>query len=141
MKDQNKTLSVEFMKYTLVGLGSTVIQYGVYSLCYYLTASYYLGNIMGFLTSVWNSYFWNRRFVFHSAETTVWWRVLLKSYSVYFGTGVIATNLLSWLFIGRLGMSPYVAPILIVLILYPINYLVNKRWAHRKDTEYGSDPV
>lgn len=133
MDEQARENSSEFIKYTVVGVSSTVIQYAVYSLCYYFTENYYFGNIMGFLTSVWNSYFWNRRFVFHSAGTTVWWRVLLKSYAIYFGTGVVATNLLSFLFIQRAGMSPYLSPIVIVLILYPVNYLVNKLWAHRKE--------
>lgn len=133
MEHSLKAGTEELTKYTLVGLGSTVIQYIIYSICYYVTANYFFANIMGFLVSVWNSYFWNRRFVFHSEDTTVWWRVLLKSYAVYFGTGVVATNLLSYLFIQKLGMSPYLSPILIVLILYPVNYLVNKRWAHRKE--------
>lgn len=133
MEHISKSGGEELTKYTIVGLGSTVIQYAVYSVCYYFTASYFFANIMGFLTSVLNSYFWNRRFVFHSRETTVWWRVLLKSYAIYFGTGVVATNLLSYLFIQRVKMSPYLSPILIVLILYPVNYLVNKRWAHRKE--------
>lgn len=123
----------ELVTYTLVGLGSTLIQYLVYSAGYYFTASYFFANIMGFLVSVWNSYFWNQRIVFCSRETTTWWRVLLKSYVIYFATGVAATNLLSWLFIRRMGMSPYLSPLLIVVLLYPFNYLINKYWAHRRE--------
>lgn len=122
------------MKYTMVGISSTVIQYAVYTICYLAWGNYYLGNIAGFLLYVLNSYYWNRRVVFHSARTTVWWKVLAKNYLLYFGTGVIATNLLSWLFIETLGVSVYLSPVVIVLILYPVNYLINKFWAHRKET-------
>lgn len=121
----------EFILYTLVGLGSTLIQYIVYSLCYYAASSYVAANILAFLISVWNSYFWNRRLVFRTRQTTIWWRVLLKTYAIYFATGVLATNLLSFLFIQRMQMSPYLSPLLIVLLLYPFNFLINKYWAHR----------
>ena len=92
-----------------------------------------MANILGFLLSVWNSYFWNRRVVFHSTGTTTWWRVLLKNYLLYFGTGVVATNLLSYLFIDFWSISPYLSPIIIVLLLYPINYVINKYWAHKEE--------
>lgn len=121
----------ELILYTLVGLGSTLIQYLVYSLCYYATSNYVAANILAFLISVWNSYLWNRRLVFRTRQTTAWWRVLLKTYAIYFATGVLATNLLSFLFIQRMQMSPYLSPLLIVLLLYPFNFLINKYWAHR----------
>ncbi|MDD2955635.1 MAG: GtrA family protein [Oscillospiraceae bacterium] len=130
--DRKKNVE-EAVKYTLVGIGSTVIQYVAYALCYGLTHQYIPANIIGFILSVFNSYYWNRRVVFPSAKAAPWWKVLLKNYVLYFGTGVIATNLLSWLFIDVWGVSPYLSPVIIVLILYPINFLISKFWANKEE--------
>lgn len=121
----------QLVKYTLIGISSTIVQYIVYVGCYAGTNNYFFSNIIAFLLSVFNSYYWNRRIVFRNQSTAVWWRVLIKNYLLYFSTGVVATNLLAYLMIDVWGISPYVSPIIIVLLLYPINYLLNRFWAHK----------
>lgn len=138
--DKKETIK-QFAKYTLIGISSTVLQYIIYVVLYTATQNYYIANIAAFIVSVFNSYFWNRRIVFCSQATTCWWRVLIKNYALYFSTGVVATNLLSYVMIDIWHISPYVAPIVIVLILYPVNYLLNKFWAHKGGRKDESTPV
>lgn len=130
---QNQKIK-KFIQYTLIGISSTIVQYIIYVIFYTLTKNYYLANILAFVISVFNSYVWNRRIVFCNQATTIWWKVLIKNYVLYFSTGVIATNLLSYLMIEVWHISPYVSPIIIVLLLYPVNYLLNHFWAHKGES-------
>lgn len=126
-----KNAMKQFAKYTLIGISSTIVQYSIYVLLYQATQNYYIANIAAFVVSVFHSYYWNRHIVFCNQATTIWWKVLLKNYALYFSTGVCATNLLSYVMIDIWFISPYAAPIIIVLLLYPVNYLLNKFWAHK----------
>lgn len=133
MENGTGARAAHLARYTLVGLSSTVVQYVIYAALFAQTGNYVLANVAAFVVSVFNSFWWNRRLVFTAQAPAAWWKVLLKNYALYFATGVVATNALSWLFIERLGISPYVSPLVIVLMLYPINYLLNKNWAHKAE--------
>lgn len=126
---------VQFVLYTLVGLSSTVVQYLSYVVVLWATNNYYLANLGGFLLSVLNSFRWNQRFVFPcgQGEQRHVWRALMKTYAMYAGTGVVLTSLLLHVFIEWVGLSRYLAPILIVVLLYPLNFLISKFWAYRTE--------
>lgn len=132
----------QFFKYTLIGISSTIVQYIVYIICYNPTENNYIfANILAFIISVFNSYYWNRKIVFKNKTPNIWWKVLVKNYLLYFGTGVVCTNLLAYVMIDLWGVSPYLSPIIIVIILYPVNYILNKFWAHKGDMHHASNKV
>lgn len=131
---------LQFILYTLIGLSSTAVQYLAYVLVLYITdnylpGSYHLANLAGFLLSVLNSFLWNQRFVFQCGqdEKRNLLKSLLKTYIMYAGTGVVLTSVLLYIFIELAGMSRYTAPLLIVVMIYPLNFIISKFWAYRTE--------
>lgn len=149
----------QFIKFGMIGAMNTVVNYLIYSLCYYgLKTNVHIANFMGFAISVLNAFFWQSKFVFKESEEgehRIWWQVLIKTYISYSFSGLFLTELLLlfWLnvinlgqylgtaaaWIGNFGitMTGYdlavsVAPFLNMVITVPINFLVNKFWAYRQ---------
>lgn len=149
----------QFIKFGMVGVMNTFVSYAVYSICYYLLkTNVHVANVMGFIISVLNAFFWQSRFVFKESVTgehRVWWKVLIKTYISYSFSGLFLTELLLlfwlnvinlgqylggvalWLEAWGLSMSGYdlavsAAPFLNMIVTVPINFLVNKFWAYRQ---------
>lgn len=98
---------IQFIKFGLVGVSNTVINYIVYVIFIALGAHYAVANTFGFLISVLNAYFWGSRFVFKEDETKekrIWWQVLLKTYASYAFGFVLNTVLLAvWIDVTNIG--------------------------------------
>lgn len=119
---------IQFVKFGIVGLSNTVIALITYYLFLYLGCHYLLANVIAWLVSVFNAYYWNHRYVFQS--DTHWFRVLVKTYLSYgvsflFGTVLLVT------FVELLGISDKIAPLLTLIITIPTNFLMNKFWAFK----------
>lgn len=152
-----KTL-IQFIKFGLVGVSNTLVNYVVYALVFRFMGNYYLANVAGWLISVVNAYVWQNIFVFKAdeqGEKRVWWQVLLKTYMAYAFTGLVVNNVLLWLWLDALNISvfcegitqwlaqrqifmsaddfaAYIAPFLNMGITIPINFVTNKFWAYRQ---------
>lgn len=149
----------QFIKFGLVGALNTVVSYVVYSICYYVFhTSVHVGNVMGFIISVFTAFLLQSRFVFKESEDgehRVWWQVLIKTYISYAFTGLFLTELLLILWLNVLNIGQYLVPITDMLAGYgfnmkpedlavsiapflnmvftiPINFCVNKFWAYRQ---------
>lgn len=150
----------QFLKFGLVGLSNTLISEAVYAVVVCLKGHYLLASATGFVLSIFNAYYWNNRYVFKEDETLekrVWWRVLLKTFVAYLW-GFLANLALLALWIDVLHIADYLGPaanlcrqwnirfldaevlgnlfaegINLILVL-PMNYLVNKLWAYRQNT-------
>lgn len=130
---------VQFIKFGLVGVTNTIISYllNVVTLKllepYHVAWDYVAGNLVAFFLSVLWSFYWNNKYVFSAkpGEKRVIWRTLLKTYIAYGFTGIILTNLLSYVWIDMMGISKYIAPIVNIVISVPVNYIINKKWAFR----------
>ena len=125
----------QFILYTIIGLSSTAVQYAAYLAVLWAADNYYIANAAGFFLSVLNSFTWNQRFVFQCGpdEERVWWKALMKTYMMYSGTGIVLTSILLHVFIEVLSVSRYAAPIVIVVLIYPLNFLISKLWAYRTE--------
>lgn len=123
---------LQFIKFGFVGILNNIICYGVYLILIVLGVHYTPANIIGFSVSVFNSYYWNNKYVFATEEKRIWWKVFLKTYISYAGTGIVLSNILLILWIEILQVSEVIAPIMNLLFTIPINYLVNKLWAYKK---------
>ena len=136
---------VQFVKFGIVGLTNTAISYGLNVLVlkilqpYHLSWDYVVANVVAFVLSVLWSFYWNNKYVFtkQEGESRSIWRTLLKTYVSYSFTGILLTNVLSWVLIDQLGVSKYVAPLINLVISVPLNFLINKLWAF-KDSGSGS---
>ena len=142
--DEKTTESlVQFVKFGIVGASNTAISYGINVLVlkllepYRLPWDYVAGNVVAFILSVLWSFYWNNKYVFtrQEGQERNLWKALLKTYVSYGFTGILLTNLLSWVWIDVLGISRYVAPLLNLVISIPLNFIINKFWAFRTTPE------
>lgn len=130
---------MQFVKFGIIGLSNTVISY-ILNVAVLLILSpfsvswdFFAGNIVGFVLSVLWSFYWNNRFVFtvKDGEHRSIWKALLKTYLSYGFTGIILSNVLSWVWITQLGISKFIAPVINLLFSVPINFVMNKLWAFK----------
>ena len=108
-QSEKKTAVLQFIKFGLVGVSNTLVNYIVYIIFVSLGVHYVIANALGFIISVLNAYFWGSRFVFKedkSKEKRVWWKVLLKTYAAYF-FGFLLNTVLLWLWISVLNVGQY----------------------------------
>ena len=132
---------MQFVKFGVVGVTNTVISYTLNVLVLFACAKlhiferydYILGNTIAFLLSVLWSFYWNSRYVFglEECEKRSPWKALLKTYISYGFTGIILSNILSYVWIRVFGISKYLAPLINLVVSIPVNFLMNKLWAFK----------
>lgn len=117
---------MQFVKFCLVGVSNTAISLVVYYIFVLISKDMYiLGNAVGFVVSVLNSYFWNSRFVFKKKDEQA--KTIIKTFLAY-GTNLIIGTALLYLFVDIWGISEFIAPLLNLIITIPLNFLLNKFW-------------
>lgn len=140
-KDEKCVQSVvQFVKFAIVGASNTIVAYllyvGVLLAMRPLNVSwdFIVGNIVSFVLSVLWSFYWNNKFVFklEEGESRSLGKTLMKTYVTYGFSGIILSNILSWIWISIFDISKYIAPIINLLVSVPINFLMNKFWAYKK---------
>lgn len=132
---------VQFIKFGIVGVSNTVISYLINIAVLFLLQPYQLnwdyiaGNIISFILSVLWSFYWNNRMVFTLKEgkSRSIWKTLLKAYIAYGFTGIFLNNILSWLWVSKMGISKYIAPLINLIISIPLNFVINKLWTFKSD--------
>lgn len=125
----------QLVKFGIVGVSNTLISYAVYALLVYLGMQYLLANVVSYFAGVVNSFVWNSRFVFKTKgdPQTNPVMVFLKTLTASAFTGLVVSNLLLVFWVHVLGVNEYVGPLLNLIVTFPLNYLLNKYWAYRKD--------
>ncbi len=149
---------IQFIKFGLVGISNTLISELIYVLVICLRGHYVLATFLGFFISVLNAYYWGNKYVFkqqEDKEERVWWKVLIKTYVAYAGGFVLDVVLLFlWIdilqigaymqpiadFVGGLGINgidaqligQLLAKLLNIILIVPINFIMNKYWAYRQ---------
>lgn len=118
---------IRFIKFCFVGVSNTAISLGIYYIFIVFDPKLYIiGNIVGFVVSVLNSYFWNSRFVFKKTDEKA--KTLFKTFAAYGSNLFIGTAIL-YIFVDVIKISEFIAPLLGLLITVPLNYFINKNWA------------
>lgn len=121
---------LQFVKFGIVGVSNTLISLAVYYAVILIRRDWYIaGNILGFVISVLNSYYWNSKYVFQMQEDRL--RTLIRTFAAY-GTNLLLGTFLLWFFVDRLGISPFLAPLLNLIITIPLNFVLNKFWVMKK---------
>ena len=119
---------IQFIKFGLVGVSNTAVGFGVYYLLYYCGAHYLIANIVSWLISVFNAFYWNNKYVFRSGSN--WWITLFRTYISY-GASLVVSTLMMYVLIEFLRVSPVIAPVICLLVTVPLNFLLNKFWAFK----------
>lgn len=149
----------QFVKFGIVGVSNTLISEVIYALVICLHGHYILANFLGFTISVLNAFYWSNRYVFKEEdgdEKRVWWKTLIKTYVAYLAGFFLNVGLLFlWVeivdvsrfmqpvtdFLWQYGITYFdaemlgdlVAQIFSLPIVVPVNFLMNKFWAYRKN--------
>lgn len=129
-----RTVAVQFIKFGIVGVSNTLISLAIYYIFVWISKDLYMwGNVVGWIVSVYNAFYWNNKYVFKSEKQD--WKSkltrLAKNYLSYGSTFLLSTALL-FVEVNYLQVSEWIAPIINLLITIPLNFLLNKFWAFRK---------
>ena len=126
---------LQFIKFGIVGVSNTAISMIVYYAVILINEDWYLaGSVLGFVISVLNSYYWNSNYVFNMQQDRL--RTLLRTFAAY-STNLLIGTVLLWVFVEKLGISAYIAPLLNLLITVPLNFLLNKFWVMKKRPDHS----
>ena len=125
--------TIQFVKFGIVGFSNTIISYAVYFFCVWIGMHYQLANLLGFIISVLNAYYWSNRYVFvkHTGEERGLLSSFIKTFIAYSFTGIVLNAILLWLLIDRMSFSEFIAPFIILLITVPLNFILNKYWSFK----------
>ena len=119
------------IRFIIVGISNTAVSYITYLIFYLLTGNYVLSNAAGFIIGTLNAYIWNSRFVFGQDKGKIDWLHLLKTFLSYGSTFLINTGLLCVL-IDYCHISAVIAPMINAIIIFLLNYVLNKFWVYRR---------
>ncbi len=132
---------LQSIKFGLIGVSNTILSYVIYAAVLYLLRmnlflaswDYLAAQVISFLLSVYWSFYWNDRLVFvlKEGQQRKKWKALVKTYVSYSFSGLFLNAVLLIVWIDWMGISPYIAPIINLIVTVPINFLLNKFWAFR----------
>jgi len=74
-------------------------------------------------------------FELKNGENRSLWKSLLKTYVSYSFTGLFLNSVLLFLWVDVFHISEYIAPFINLFINVPINFLINKFWAFKKEKQ------
>ncbi len=122
----------QFIKFILVGCSNTLVLLLVYYIVIVLIGEkyYIIGQSIGYVLGVFNSYFWNSKYVFVYQENK-YKSTFVKMCLCYVSTYFLQTGIL-FVFIELLKWSELIAPILTIIITTPINFILNKMFAFKE---------
>lgn len=129
-KEDFYKLVKQFIKFGIVGVSNTLLSLAIYYILVFINVNYLIANIIAFIISVLNAYYWNNKYVFKSNNNSTF-KKLIKVYLSYGITFVLGTVLL-YVMVDYMHISKYIAPIINLIITIPLNFLLNKLWAFKK---------
>ena len=121
----------QFIKFALVGCSNSLVCLVV---CYFILfcfgeGRYLFGQTLGYIAAVFNSFFWNSKYVFSNHK---------GNKKIAFGKMCVCNVVVYMLQMGALyllvdimAVSEWSAPVLAILIALPVNFLLNKLIAFR----------
>ncbi len=116
---------VQFIKFAMVGVFNTGLNYMLYSTQVYLGVHYLVANAIAWGIGVFISYLLNAKFVFSVRAKG---SAMIKTYIVY-GISFAATSLGLIVLIDYLNVSEYIAPIIMLIFTIPFNFFAMRFWA------------
>ncbi len=124
----------QFISFGLIGGLNTILSLGIYWLVIYLGGHYLLANAIAFAITVFISYVLNNIFTFKGEGKAEWsLKTLFKVYVSYSITGLFLTSFLLWIWTDCFGINENIAPIINLFFTIPLNFLLNKFWAYKKN--------
>ncbi|MFA9376817.1 MAG: GtrA family protein [Lachnotalea sp.] len=132
IKEEKWNGFMQFIKFGMVGVSNTFITIVVNALLVSAGIHYQVSYFVGYLAGIINAFYWNNKYVFKEkeGEERSIMVAFIKCVMSYAG-GYVCSCVLLFLFVKILGLSSYFAPILILFVTIPLNYVLNKKWAFK----------
>ena len=123
----------QFLKFGVIGLSNTAISYGIYSLLVYLGLHYIIAGFISFFIGALNSFFWNNKYTFKkdTNQKRSILKSLAKTYISYAFSGLVVANIITIILVEIFFISKYVAPLFVLVITVPLNFILNRQWAFK----------
>jgi len=121
------------IRFAIVGVINTAVDFGIYSLCVGLLHIYYMiAQVLGYYAGIINSFILNKFWTFESREinkkTTGQFIRFIIVNALSFGAAFLGL----WLLVDNLSVNKYIAKIITIAISQTINFLGYKLWVFRK---------
>jgi len=121
----------QFIKFGLVGVSSTVIDWGIYLILTRFAGIYYLmAKILSFSFAVINSYVWNRRWTFRSNDPQKL-RQFIK-FLIIALVGVVLNTLIMYIVVDYIHLNDLYGLVISSAIVMFWNFLANKFYTFRE---------
>lgn len=120
----------QFVKFGIVGISSTAIDWGIFYLLDYVFGIYYLtAKVLSFSVAVINSFFWNRRWTFRSTDPNH--NKEFVKFLIISLVGLSVNALIMYLFVSIWHTRKIIGLIFASGIVTVWNFLANKYYTFR----------
>ena len=120
----------QFIKFGVVGCSNAGISLVVYYIFILINPNLYIvGNTLGYIAGIFNSFYWNKKVVFTDSAVDEK-RAFVRMFLCY-GATYFLQSLLIFLFVEKIYISKLIAPIIVILIVTPVNFIINKIWSFK----------
>ena len=137
-----KSNIIQLIKFCIVGASNTAIGYVVYIIALKVFryggwlegTDIYISWVLMFFISVGWAFYWNNKFVFKSSlndNTYDLIAALIKTYISYAFSCLFLAEILLYIAVSKLYISEYIAPITILFITAPVNFIIQKIWVYK----------
>lgn len=127
---------LQFIKFSIVGASNTLVSLAIYYMLIALRIPYLMASVAGYIVSTITGYFLNRIWVFQQRKGKLV-KSLFRYYVVYISSLFINMICLYFL-VNCMGISEKTAPILILFVTIPYNFLLSKFWVY-KEGKHGTN--
>lgn len=116
---KNTSTVKQFILFFTVGSVNFFLRQIVFTILSSFGLNVMFSNFIAFTTSVVGSYLLNGAVIFkkQEGEKRVWWKVFLKLYFVYAGTGLVLSGIMIWFFLDIIKLSQFMPDVFEVLNL------------------------
>lgn len=120
----------KFIKFGIVGILNTLINWTIFAILNFLGMYYIISNIIAYVIATINSYIWNSKWVFKykgkdKKETTGKF-ILLNLFGLSLNTVIL------YLFVDLMRFNKLIALVITTIIVMIINYILNKVWVFKE---------
>lgn len=117
----------QFIKFALVGVVNTMIDFSVYAgFVLWFDVHYLLANIFAFIAAASNSYLLNRRWTFRSADPR--WRAQAAKYFTVLAIGFGLNELILYALVEHGSFGKFVGKGIAIVVVLFWNFGANKLW-------------
>ena len=124
-----KKILIQFIKFGLIGLLNNAVYLGIYYSFINLKLFYIAANVIAYVISSIIGFFFNKVWVFRKKERPI--SSMVKFYIVYLSALGISSGGL-YILVNRFGIPEAIAPLVMLCITIPYNFLLNRMWVFRE---------